>query len=557
MRLHLTLILTAVTLLGAPAMRSPATPQTGPLVIHNYYYALPGRADSAYRLRLRASALRATLGLVPGRVLRRLAGPDSLPDLIWEAEYLDSAARARDAAAAEANPEFDRIQHHGHAAAALRAGLLDSRGSGTMIRPGLGPMAALALALSPATAATQGKAVRFGKLVPMKGPALDDAVVVVEGDRIRSVGRGDAAIPRGAEVIDLRPLTGLPGLIDVHTHMSFYWDRTPGTTPWRQLGTWRTPVLVYLAQENLRKTLEAGVTTVRDLGSVDYADIALRDLINRGAMVGPRMFVAGAGLHISSYPIRPGQTEPDPGRTDGVPGVLFAARQQLAQGADWIKLFGSTGSDQDVTGFQTFTFEEMKAAADVAHQAGKRLAIHSYGPDGARDAVRAGAESVEHATDIDAATLAEMARRGTFYVPTVDHNRYYIDHRQEFGYDQAVVERLSDYIRRNAETLRRAVGAGVRIAMGSDAVFTGFGENARELEWFVKAGMTPEQALAAATTNGAELLGLEDRLGAVAPGYYADLVGVSGDPLADIRVVITGVRWVMKGGAVAVTRPRA
>ena len=110
MRLHLTLILTAVTLLGAPAMRSPATPQTGPLVIHNYYYALPGRADSAYRLRLRASALRATLGLVPGRVLRRLAGPDSLPDLIWEAEYLDSAARARDAATAEANPEFDRIQ---------------------------------------------------------------------------------------------------------------------------------------------------------------------------------------------------------------------------------------------------------------------------------------------------------------------------------------------------------------------------------------------------------------------------------------------------------------
>jgi imidazolonepropionase-like amidohydrolase len=313
-------------------------------------------------------------------------------------------------------------------------------------------------------------------------------------------------------------------------------------------------VTVFLAQENARKSLEAGVTTVRDLGSWEYTDIAMRDLINRGAMVGPRMFIAGYGLHITNYLGRPGVIEPDPGRADGVAEVQRVARQQIAAGADWVKMYGSTGSDQDVTGFQTYTYEEMKAAADVAHQAGKRIAIHSYGPDGARDAARAGADSVEHATDMDDATIADLARRGTVYVPTIDHNRYYIDHKDEFGYNQAVVDRLNDYIKRNLETLKRAVRAGVKVAMGSDAVFTGFGENTRELEWFVKAGMKPSEALATATTNGAKLLGMEKSLGAIAPGYYADLVAVEGDPLADIGAVVHGVRWVMKGGRVVVDK---
>jgi imidazolonepropionase-like amidohydrolase len=231
---------------------------------------------------------------------------------------------------------------------------------------------------------------------------------------------------------------------------------------------------------------------------------------------------------------------------------MRAVSEQVAAGVDVIKMYGSTGSDQDVTGFQTFSYDEMKAAVDAAHKFGKRIAIHSYGPDGARDAVRAGADSVEHAIDLDDSVLADMAARGTFYVPTIDHNRYYVEFRNEYGYDDKVASRLNAYIEKNLETARRAHKAGVKIAMGSDAVFTMFGQNTRELAWFVKAGMTPAQALQTTTTNAAALLGMSDRLGAIAPGYFADMVAVDGDPLRDINVAIEKVRWVMKDGQVVV-----
>ena len=407
---------------------------------------------------------------------------------------------------------------------------------------------------SVAQAPASATALHFGKVVDGRGRVIPNAVVLVRADRIVAVGpEKEVAVPADAKNLDLRAYTAIPGLIDAHTHLTFYWDRTPGTTPWGQLGTLGPAVTVFLAQENARKALETGVTTVRDLGSSDNMDLAMRDLIRRGALVGPRMFVAGNGLHISSSPYKIGAV-PDPGQCDGVAAVQRAARQQLAAGADWIKLYGSTGSDQDVTGFQTFTYEEMKAAADVAHFAGKRIAIHSYGPDGARDAVRAGANTVEHAIDLDDATLAAMARQGTIYVPTVEHNRYYIAHKDEFGYDAATVRALDAYVAKNFETLKRAIRAHVKIAMGSDAVFTGFGENTRELAWFVKAGMTPAQALQTATTTGAQMLGQENELGAIAPGYLADLVAVEGDPLQDIEAVIQRVKWVMKAGQVSVDK---
>ena len=411
----------------------------------------------------------------------------------------------------------------------------------------------------PSLLRAQVKALRFGQVIDGRGRVIPNAVILVKADRIVAVGpEKDVVIPANAETVDLRAYTAIPGLIDAHTHMTFYWDKAPGTNPWQQLGTLGPAVTVFLAQENARKALETCVTTVRDLGSSDNMDLAMRALINRGAMHGPRMYVAGNGLHISSSPYKVGAV-PDPGQCDGVAEVQRVARQQLAAGADWIKMYGSTGSDKDVTGFQTFGFEEMKAAADVAHHAGKRIAIHSYGPDGARDAVRAGTNTVEHAIDLDDATLAAMAKQGTIYVPTVEHNRYYVAHRAEYGYDSTVVAGLNQYVAKNFETVKRAVKAHVKIAMGSDAVFTGFGENTRELAWFVKAGMSPAQALRTATSTGAEMLGLEDSLGALAPGYYADIVAVEGDPLRDIQVVIEQVKWVMKAGQVEVnhTTPSA
>jgi imidazolonepropionase-like amidohydrolase len=400
------------------------------------------------------------------------------------------------------------------------------------------------------------KAVRFGKLWDAKGKLWTNAVVIVEGDKIRSVTTDASAIPAAAEIIDLSKFTGLPGLIDVHTHMTMYTDETPGEPMLKQLVNNSPAMEVFLARKGAMRTLAAGVTTVRDLGADQYMDIAMRDLINRGEMIGPRMFVVGYGLYITNTPYKPGLNPPAGGIADGVPEVLRAVRQQIAAGADLIKMYASTGTDDDVTGFQTYSYEEIKAAVDAAHQFGKKIAIHSYGPDGARDAVRAGTDSLEHATGMDDATIQEMVKRGTFYVPTIDHNRYYLDNWQKIGYANGFQEKTKAFIERNLETARKAHKAGVKFAMGSDAIYTMFGENTRELGWFVKAGMTPEQALRTATTNAAELLGKEKELGAVAPGYFGDLVAVEGDPLADIDVAIHKVKWVMKGGAVVVDNTR-
>ena len=398
------------------------------------------------------------------------------------------------------------------------------------------------------------KAVRFGKLWDGQGKLWTNAIVIVEADRIRVVTTDASAIPAGAETIDLSKFTGLPGLIDVHTHMTMYTDETPGEPMLKQLTSNPPAVEVFLARKGAMRTLEAGVTTARDLGADQYMDIAMRDLINHGEMIGPRMFVCGYGLYITNAPYKPGLNLPAGGIADGVPEVLRVVRQQIAAGADVIKMYASTGTDDDVTGFQTYNYEEIKAAVDTAHKFGKKIAIHSYGPDGARDAVRAGTDSLEHATDMDDATIQEMAKRGTFYVPTIDHNRYYIDNGDKIGYAPGYKEKLQAFIPRNLETARKAFKAGVKFAMGSDAIYTMFGQNTRELGWFVKAGMTPEQALRSATTNAVELLGKEKELGAVAPGYYADLVAVEGDPLTDIDVAVSKVRWVMKGGAVVVNK---
>jgi imidazolonepropionase-like amidohydrolase len=367
-----------------------------------------------------------------------------------------------------------------------------------------------------------------------------DACIAVNEGKIESVGPCVA----GASAVDLTRFYAIPGLIDVHTHMTYNLNDPVAASA-------RAAATVFLSQNNARKTLETGVTTVRNLGASDYSDIAMRDLINKGLMVGPRMFVSGYGLTISR-----GGRGGGPGTADGVTEVLKVVRAQIGAGADVVKMYGSTGTGRELTGFQTFTYDEIKAAVDASHALGKKIAIHTYGPDCARDAVRAGVDSIEHAVDVDDATLAEMARRKIFYVPTIDHNRYYADNYSLLRYPQSSVGEFNAFIQRNLETARKAFKAGVRFAMGSDAVYTMFGENTRELGWFVKAGMNPKQALATATTEAAELIGVSDRLGSLSPGYLADIVAVEGDPLADVNVAIQKVRWVMKGGDVVVDKTK-
>jgi imidazolonepropionase-like amidohydrolase len=382
---------------------------------------------------------------------------------------------------------------------------------------------------------------RFGRIWDGER-LLPGGTVIVSSGRIAAAG-AQVSVPKGAAEVDLRRYTALPGLIDLHTHVTYFWDRAPGTTPLKQAR--RTPEeTAKVASENARRTLETGVTTIRDLGAQGGADILMRDRVEAGILVGPRMFVAGRGI--------------SGGRGGGPPAETMQreVEARVSAGSDWIKVYASRGSFDSVETTQTLTFDQMKAIVDAAHAVGKKVAIHSYGPTGVKDAVRAGTDSVEHGIDLDDETLAEMVKRRTVWVPTIDHNRYYVDAKNEYGFADEAIPPLKDYIARNLESARRAVGAGVRLGMGSDAVFTGFGQNTRELDWFVKAGLTPAQALQTATITAADLLGRGDSLGRIRAGFLADLVAVEGDPLKDIQVVIGGVRWVMKEGVVVVDRTK-
>ena len=369
----------------------------------------------------------------------------------------------------------------------------------------------------------------------------NNVTVLVDDTRIVAVG-ARVPVPKGTTDVDLRRYTAIPGLIDLHTHITYYWDRAPQTTPLKQ-GQRAANELFERAFENAHKTLETGVTTIRDLGASRDVDYRMRDAVNSGQKVGPRMFVAGAGL---SAP------------RGGTPNTLDQWRQAVAlraqSGSDWIKVYGSRGSYQSVDTTQTLTLDDMKAIVDAAHAARKPVAIHSYGASGVRDAVLAGADSIEHGIEIDDATFKEMVQRGTVWVPTIDHNRYYVEAKDEYQFAPETIPPLQDYLQKNFAATARAVKAGVKLGMGSDAVYTGFGQNTGELIWFVKAGMTPAQALATATTIPAALLKHEHDLGRIGPGFHADIVAVEGDPLKDIQAVINGVKWVMKDGKVVVDK---
>jgi len=381
-----------------------------------------------------------------------------------------------------------------------------------------------------------------GRLVP-------DATVLVQGERITAV--NPPSLPAGTEVIELGDRTLLPGLIDCHTHLTFdlegHWVHRDVVEP--------APQAALRGAMHARETLAAGFTTVRDVGSGGFADVALMKAIDAGWVPGPRMFPAGhaigiTGGHADTTGYVPGVLERgiESGIADGKDEVIAAVRYQIKHGAKVIKTCATAGvlSFEGPVGAQQYSDEELEALVTEAHRHGLKVAAHAHGAEGIKAAVRAGVDSIEHGSEIDAEAVALMKERGTFLVPTT------------YLADAIELDALPPEIRAKAEhilplakaNLRRAVAAGVKVAFGTDAAVFPHGQNAREFGALVERGMSPLEAIRSATVRASELLGVDDR-GVIAPGKLADLVAVPGDPLADVHV-LERVEFVMKGGALFV-----
>lgn len=406
---------------------------------------------------------------------------------------------------------------------------------------------ALLLTLSlPNCARTQNKSaettntrlvIRAARMLDARnGRVINDAVVVVEGERVTAAGAG-LAVPAGAKVIDLGDVTLLPGLIDAHTHITYHFDRTG------RFGiSWDTgpdETLVY-AKENARVTLLAGTTTARDLGGDSRVVTRLRDQINRGETEGPRLLVSGDPL--TSILLR--GAEENGG--ERLKRVREFVRARVAEGVDVIKIFVGV----DVRGQPDFSTQEISAVVEEAARAGLRVAAHAHEAAAVKAAVRGGCASVEHGSFLDAEAVRELAKRHTALVPTLYLPTHYLEHRERFvAFDPFTWSFFERLRADNLANAARAKKGGVWIVSGSDAVAGLHGHNPREIIWLVKAGLTPAEALRAATVDAASLLGLEGKVGEIKPGAFADLIAVQGDPTKEINAV-EHVVFVLKGGQV-------
>lgn len=386
---------------------------------------------------------------------------------------------------------------------------------------------------------------RFAKIIDGTGEVLEARDIAVDGKRIKAMGNNLNSTLEGTLVV-MEGLTALPGLIDAHTHITYGLSHYPEGDAWAALGKAEQAERYEASKVNAMKTLQTGVTSVRDLNAGQNMDFELKAAINSGEIVGPRIYTSGPGIHPFNDPL------PDGMETASGEFLKEAAEKRIAMGADWIKIFGTTGSASDLTSRAYYSAEAIAAAADAAKTAGIRITVHTYGPQAVDAAVSAGVTSIDHPVGMSAEQIKAMANTGIIYVPTIDHNRYYAQHGPEYGYNRDVKAGLRVFVGRNIETARQAHSAGVTIAMGSDAVLSGFGENTCELKAFLAAGMTTAEAIQTATINGAKLLGEEANLGRLQPGFEADFVAVSGDPLTDISAVTEGVVAVMKAGEMVI-----
>jgi len=392
--------------------------------------------------------------------------------------------------------------------------------------------------------------IRAGRLLDVKtGKTLTDQAIVIEGDKIVSVGPASAA-PSDATVINLPNATVLPGLIDAHTHLTF------NPKFGYEMLAISVPREALIGAHNAKVTLEAGITTVRNVGARGYSDVALRDAINAGEVPGPRMLVSGPALSITG-----GHCDNDllpyeyhatsDGVADGIESVQHKTREIIKYGADLIKVCATGGvlSKGDDPNASQYTLEEMKAIVADAHRLGRKVAAHAHGAQGVIWASEAGVDSVEHGHLMNDASIAALKKNGTYLVPTL----YLVDWQRE----NAARANLPDFAKAKMELVaqvgkanaKKAFEAGVKIGMGTDAAVYPHGLNAHELAVYVSLGMTALQAIQTATINDADLLGWSDKIGTIEPGKWADIIAVDGDPLQEITT-LQHVKFVMKGGEV-------
>jgi imidazolonepropionase-like amidohydrolase len=417
-------------------------------------------------------------------------------------------------------------------------------------------LAALWLLLCPPLFAQETKpkliAIKAGRLIDgSSNTVIHNAFIIIEGDKIIAVGP-DVKVPAGAEVIDLKNSTVLPGLIDCHTHVTSqptnYYDDNFRKSPIDEAVT---------AHIYAQRTLEAGFTTIRNLGASEFIDVALRNAINRGAIPGPRMLcatltVGATGGHGDLNGFSPYiKFHQFSGIADGVDEIRKLIRMEVKNGADVIKLIATAGvlSEEESVGAPQFSLEEMKAAVEEAAMWGKKVAAHAHGTEGIKRAVIAGVASIEHGSFLDDEAIRLMKEKGTYLVADIYNDDYILAEFSKLGYPEKIIEKERKVGRTQRESFQKAVKAGVKIAYGTDAGVYPHGWNGKQFAHMVRWGQTPMEAIKAATMNAADLLGWSDRVGSIAVGKFADIVAVDGDPLKDISEM-EKVKFVMKGGVV-------
>jgi len=359
-----------------------------------------------------------------------------------------------------------------------------------------------------------------------QGSVIRDAVILVRDGRIVSV-QPNGPIPAGGRELDLTKFTVMPGMIDMHVHITAHFDESSRERP---------SVTAFWGVDNARKYLESGFTTVRSLGATNLVDVDLRNAINAGLLPGPRLFVSGEPLSESA--VKP---------TDGEAPMREHVRKQVAANVDVIKIFGSLSSRAG--GGPTYTLEQLKAAVDEAHKAGKPVAVHAHAAEAVRRAILAGADSVEHGALMDDAVIDLLVQRQVVYVPNLYLAEYYLANGAKFHFNEEQLRYTRDFIKPRSEAFTKAVKKGARIVFGTDAVAGMAGHTAPEFERRVALGMSMKQALTHATSTPAKALGMSDKIGDLKPGMFADIIAVEGNPLEDMTA-LGRVAFVMKDGKV-------